>query len=636
MPESTGLLAGVFNYVAREFESFVVHATGGPNAETDEDEQLTNVSVSSGTAGRRSKTRRAAGDSPHSTRSPSPSPTAIPSILRRRHSISMPGSLFPRTSSLEPDSPPAQSLSVRFASDVPEMRGVDVLISRSDKNLAKRELELGTRYSAAEKGKARATESDLDVETPGVRVDSRETSILAHDRERELDKEKIRLLEEEVSRLKHQLSTHSFDFVSPPPPPPPPPPLPPPNVGIRAPTALYGAARASLKSKMAEEESLNQAIVPRRQGMPTVGVPAEKMADFLAEMKTVRLKKTPSFIGTEQASSPSISNSAGSMDNRANKSRLGSRNAEILRKLGQSTSKSNASISNHRWSGEIGRSFSFEPSIQETVGEKRKRIAEMESDSDGIYQPQAKRRSSSSASLPYSTSSTIISESYPPLRHAPPQDTPSLCSDVGREDEDDSDDRFPSTPPLPIMPGRKVFVRAPGQRQVDVDMTDDNTITPPRSKSTDMFAMRPPTSPMPPVEQMSPRKPRPPGRTPRRPPATLTVDDDEDELSIGFGRSLSKNKPLPSLSRSSKASSVGSTSSLARKARHQPTLEEELRNASWSEEDLDSGVLIGVGGRPQNHSFLARGGAGGEPVVMGVGYIQPKIPNSRRKGKSRK
>lgn len=37
--------------------------------------------------------------------------------------------------------------------------------------------------------------------------------------------------------------------------------------------------------------------------------------------------------------------------------------------------------------------------------------------------------------------------------------------------------------------------------------------------------------------------------------------------------------------------------------------------------ELESGVLMGVGQRSKELGFLAHGGAGGDPVLMGVGYV---------------
>ncbi|KAF8958338.1 hypothetical protein BDZ97DRAFT_2061741 [Flammula alnicola] len=59
-----------------------------------------------------------------------------------------------------------------------------------------------------------------------------------------------------------------------------------------------------------------------------------------------------------------------------------------------------------------------------------------------------------------------------------------------------------------------------------------------------------------------------------------------------------------------------------------PTVDEELRNAvpflqeDSIEEDLESGVPVGVGMRSKRRGFLAHGGAGGTPVFMGVGYVE--------------
>lgn len=73
------------------------------------------------------------------------------------------------------------------------------------------------------------------------------------------------------------------------------------------------------------------------------------------------------------------------------------------------------------------------------------------------------------------------------------------------------------------------------------------------------------------------------------------------------------------------------------------------------EDDLDSGVLVGVGTRSKTRGFLARGGAGGPPVFMGVGYVEgteddeeedelltddsvyrpEPLPSSRKKGKGK-
>ncbi|KAJ3815173.1 hypothetical protein F5876DRAFT_72311 [Lentinula aff. lateritia] len=117
-------------------------------------------------------------------------------------------------------------------------------------------------------------------------------------REKERDRERIRKLEEEIERLKEELRRRpapSSPF--PIPPPPPPPPQPPLAISIAAPSALnnsnapapFAHARAALNhAPTPKEVPINP---PRRGGQPTVGVTADKMAAFLTEMKTVRLRK---------------------------------------------------------------------------------------------------------------------------------------------------------------------------------------------------------------------------------------------------------------------------------------------------------------------------------------------------------
>jgi len=67
---------------------------------------------------------------------------------------------------------------------------------------------------------------------------------------------------------------------------------------------LFTAARASLKPRVTpEEKPINPPRVSRRQGQPTIGITPDKMAAFLDEMKSVRLRKT----GRDLESSKSFS-----------------------------------------------------------------------------------------------------------------------------------------------------------------------------------------------------------------------------------------------------------------------------------------------------------------------------------------
>ncbi|KAF9471664.1 hypothetical protein BDN70DRAFT_551191 [Pholiota conissans] len=114
------------------------------------------------------------------------------------------------------------------------------------------------------------------------------------------------MLEEEIARLKQELSKRPTSanvrpYPPPPPPPPPPPVLPLPRKNlIRMPTAsddpnLFASARASLKQAPPPVENpINPIIHARRAGIATVGLAPDKMAAFLNEMKTVRLRKTNS------------------------------------------------------------------------------------------------------------------------------------------------------------------------------------------------------------------------------------------------------------------------------------------------------------------------------------------------------
>ncbi|KAJ7183109.1 hypothetical protein C8R46DRAFT_1065897 [Mycena filopes] len=173
---STGLLSGVFSFVSRELESFIITATGGSVPEIHASipqEPLPYTSTRrrdepKGNPGgpvrtlrrtpasprdrqrataerhrnRRSPSASASPEQPnpaHKTnrrvivveedgypseysQSPSPSPPPLPRALRRRASITMPGSLYPRSASAEPESPPrhsdAEPRQVRFAPDI--------------------------------------------------------------------------------------------------------------------------------------------------------------------------------------------------------------------------------------------------------------------------------------------------------------------------------------------------------------------------------------------------------------------------------------------------------------------------------------------------------------------------------------
>lgn len=166
----------------------------------------------------------------------------------------------------------------------------------------------------------------------------------------------------------------------------------------------------------------------------------------------------------------------------------------------------------------------------------------------------------------------------------------------------------------------------------------------------------------------TPRKPRPPGRrtgslmhhTEAQPPSS-DAESEEDPLLLNFSpyhkattevtdntRHHRKPSPLPALDMAGSARPAKDRAATARRASSsaQPsrrsagsstssrglpsdTLSDELaevfelsrRYQDITDDDFDSGVLVGVGTRSKNRGFLARGGAGGEPVFMGVGYV---------------
>jgi hypothetical protein len=154
--------------------------------------------------------------------------------------------------------------------------------------------------------------------------------------EREKDKERIRLLEDEIQRLKEEVSstyclstvlmkkqlakrrtveptsrTERVESFYMPPPPPPPHPLnswrvipapisrPSSGSGTFATDEFLSSVRASLKHTGTPEEAPINSIYAgsrsKRTGQPTVNIETDKMAAFLSEMKSVKLRKVGSL-----------------------------------------------------------------------------------------------------------------------------------------------------------------------------------------------------------------------------------------------------------------------------------------------------------------------------------------------------
>ncbi|KAH9943719.1 hypothetical protein B0H21DRAFT_748224 [Amylocystis lapponica] len=854
-PSAPGLFANVFSFVSRELESFVSTATGadpkvptrplasssrvtldqedeedttqanGSKARrkhvrrTDESRRRRHSRVESGSEDEPPPRRRAARKSPSPAPSSSPSPPppprrkvrtppdqhsgpeeaahslpppSIPDYFMPSPSVTMPGSLFPRSPSLQPDpipqrtvdaarrvrfvpsspTPPPRETSEepeedeltpspevrqekrrdnakgsragttavkeaagRFAKDAdyslmfptsPELRR-EKTVERSERGRRResstergraktgreksrerlaqevreksREREESTDEDEAEeedleyipsktakaKGKQRALDTSGEIQVQGKERELR-AAREAHSRseaardieERERDKERIRMLEEEIGCLKAQLAVRSQHAPShslqPPPPPPPPPPLSLADMSARTSNFLL-SVRAGLKhTDPPVEAPINAPPRTRKTGQPTVNVPTDKMAAFLSEMKTVRLRKVS---GSASGSMP-----------------------PPVSTISLARSMSNGSTQKYAY-GE--RSFN---AVEACIGEKRKRDAAV---NDGPTFP-AKRRytnvtplssgssfASSSISAPSDSRPPIpgpssFSQSYPGPPGLPPRTwpsvsttetdltTPSLCSDNenDHDHEQDSEEHRPHTPPTPpeerlALPPQQHARKLPAEKisaEVNSDELPQATgpLPEPRSDAstpakappsrTDVFARRTPQSPMP---APTPRKPRPPARARAKPAPVPDHDasDGDDPLSLSYSpprvnRPLSRADPLLlKLPRPFKQStkkgarrvprdvgdstfSAASTQNASQPpaapsnaARRRRTLDDELRRAGdglWSGDtedgDLESGELVGVGSKSTKRGFLKGGGAAGTPVFMGVGYIQ--------------
>ncbi|KAJ3928278.1 MAG: hypothetical protein NXY57DRAFT_535324 [Lentinula lateritia] len=208
-------------------------------------------------------------------------------------------------------------------------------------------------------------------------------------REKERDKEKIRKLEEEIERLKEELRRRPAP--SPPfpiPPPPPPPPQPPLAISIAAPSALnnsnapapFAHARAALNHAPTPKEApINP---PRRGGQPTVGVTADKMAAFLTEMKTVRLRK----VGSQSTLGKSTGNlsrrdSFGDDNSRRERSRLSISDLRTTKEIldirtqhGPSVGPSSAVARELSWPSTRSVSSNSEEDASGSLHRKRKRM----------------------------------------------------------------------------------------------------------------------------------------------------------------------------------------------------------------------------------------------------------------------
>ena len=450
----------------------------------------------------------------------------------------------------------------------------------------------------------------------------------------------------------------------PPPPPPPPPPLQlPKKILLDIPAAtpeshLFVSARASLKQAPTPVENAINPLIGRRAGQPTIGLAADKMAAFLNEMKTVRLRKVSERSSRDNPAPPPSAH----FDTQS-----------ALRRL-SSLQRSHPTISLLKASN-IGNSES-----EIHMGEKRKRNTINIRDDAGklllfllwtimtiFSDPPLKRRlrissadsslaagsslDSSSHSLTDGTASSSCS--YLPLPKASvtgktwqsdsltEAPTPSLCSDNDIEREDISlGDQAPSTPPAPVGPSvgpsRNVYRFKGNGIPAEQESSRQSHPRP------NIFDKRIPSSPFP---NKSPRRPRPPSRISRPTPHLVSPSrqedhsEEEDPLSLSFSspddafpsvtlRQTTSQPSTRSRDAHSPSPSSGSCSRTRRRSTSQVnrrrTLDEELRDIpSNHREDLEDEIIFtGVGTRSKGHGFLAHGGAGGAPMFMGIGYIE--------------
>ncbi|KAI0048952.1 hypothetical protein FA95DRAFT_971655 [Auriscalpium vulgare] len=630
---------------------------------------------------------------------PSPSPPPPPRALKRRPSITMPGSLFPRSPSLDPDDHD-ESRRVRFASlhpspaseaeaspdparryveyevplagpsntpERPQQAHASATPARprsnsgsgtapaSDAVLPSPQSSPSRRFSPAAhgyselsmsekaRGKQRAVERPLQADTSGeIRVLGKEQELVAireeqmeraqHweddadktwvQEERDEYEARIKSLEHEVRRLRDELSKRPTPstqsaWLHMPPPPPPPPPLP--TATTRVPTAsetgaLFTNMRASLKPMPHPQEApiSAPARAPKRTGQPAINVPSDKMAAFLTEMKTVRLRKVahapPDFKRPEPPRPPprpEIVDLSALVDLREKRKRV--------------DSVGNASL--------------------DAIPNQRRRLT--------AFGPPRRASVSNPTALRAWPSSSVDGT------------TPSLASD---NDDTSPDDRvLPPTPPtVPVSDthGPAIVVQSEAGHSVIAADDDVHMASPqkkqaaPRDRTPVMpeqpqrmpalspgvmptlspgvlFDRRAPTSPMP---STTPRRPPRPGRkTPSR--ALLPVDianDEDDELLLLSERDRSESPSPPQVVRTRPPPSRIPTRAVASRVERRHTLDEELRHAieGLSEEDLralepdlEEQVYQAPATPGRRKSFLARGGAGGPPVRMGVGYV---------------
>jgi hypothetical protein len=398
----------------------------------------------------------------------------------------------------------------------------------------------------------------------------------------------------------------------------------------------------------------------KRVGQPTIGVPADKMAAFLKEMKSVRLRKVYNAPADMCRPPPRV----GSADNSF-----------------------------------VGAGIQRPPRLASgavTVGEKRKREVVDTLANDGVNsikrrlmgpfprsadssfrstdssfsqsQSQSQRQSQTEAESSQSSRSYLPVQAWPSSSVDGTDVTPSLTSDG--DAEQGPDEPSPPTPPqvpaVVVQRSEEVVQALPQPPSPDPERVTPVPVPVPRpptptrrsrgTSAQSAFDKRPPLSPLP---APSPRKARPPSRTIARPRLVVgsVEDEDEDEddddplasaeldpldspLAVVATRPRKERRPATTTvtasgGRHRQARRKGAVSStrngggggVSSKSARRRTLDEELRNSDGITDedlrllDLEPPVFTSIAptsGRGQKKGFLAHGGGAGVPVFMGA------------------
>ena len=457
----------------------------------------------------------------------------------------------------------------------------------------------------------------------------------------------------------------------PPPPPPPPPPLP--LVLPRIPTTP-ASTELSFVDIRAHLRHTSKPVGPpihalpkaKRVGKPTIGVPADKMAEFLNEMKTVRLRKVfnaPADMGR----APPRASPADTSFVAAGIQRPPPRPADVSANAGEKRKRDIQEL-------EDGQSI------------KRRLMGPLPRSADSSFRSANSSFSSLSRSQSQNQPEAGPSKptrSYIPVRAWPSSSvdgndvTPSLTSDG--DAEQGPDEPLPRTPPqvpttvvdepeeLGVGP---LPTPSPPQPPTKKVTPVARPPTPPRRShapsAQSLFDKRPPRSPLP---APTPQKVRPPARRPagRRKKVIPESDEEDDPLAIVVldsplaVRTRKERRPAATAtsaagpSRHARKGSASSTQSGApSKAARRRTLDEELRVSDGVTEDdlrvfdIEPHTYAAFGsatGRTRS-GFLAHGGGGGIPVFMGaatvgleagddeleiIGHPEPRPPPRRKR-----